>query len=100
MSTTSKRFDLIHEKVSDLSVALQRDTPMSSLMLLNDIMRHGEECKKRALSMEECHAITGRLKMDRQGLQAPLFHYKQMSLFMYIPSILSNSVHRPSNATG
>ena len=28
-----KRFDLIHEKVSDLSVALQRDTAMSSLMI-------------------------------------------------------------------
>ena len=87
-----KRFDLIREKVSDLSVALQRDTPMSSLMLLNDIMRHGEECRKRALSMEECQAIAGRLKMDRQGLQAALFHYNQMSLFMYIPSILPNTV--------
>ena len=87
-----KRFDLIREKVSDLSVALQRDTPMSSLMLLNDVMRHGEECKKRALSMEECQAIAGRLKMDRQGLQAALFHYNQMSLFMYIPSILPNTV--------
>ena len=87
-----KRFDLIREKVSDLSVALQRDTPMSSLMLLNDVMRHGEECKKRALSMEECQAIAGRLKMDRQGLQAVLFHYNQMSLFMYIPSILPNTV--------
>ena len=87
-----KRFDLIREKVSDLSVALQRDTPMSSLMLLNDVMKHGEECKKRALSMEECQAIAGRLKMDRQGLQAALFHYNQMSLFMYIPSILPNTV--------
>ena len=87
-----KRFDLIREKVSDLSVALQRDTPMSSLMLLNDVMRHGEECRKRALSMEECQAIAGRLKMDRQGLQAALFHYNQMSLFMYIPSILPNTV--------
>ena len=87
-----KRFDLIREKVSDLSVALQRDTPMASLMLLNDVMRHGEECRKRALSMEECQAIAGRLKMDRQGLQAALFHYNQMSLFMYIPSILPNTV--------
>ena len=87
-----KRFDLIREKVSDLSVALQRDTPMSSLMLLNDVMRHGEECQKKALSMEECQAIAGRLKMDRQGLQAALFHYNQMSLFMYIPSILPNTV--------
>ena len=78
-----KRFDLIREKVSDLSVALLRDTPIASLMLLNDIMKHGEEFRKRVLSMEDCESIAGKLKMNRQGLQAALFHYNQMSLFMY-----------------
>ena len=87
-----KRFDLIREKVSDLSVALLRDTPIASLMLLNDIMKHREEFRKRVLSMEDCESIAVKLKMNRQGLQAALFHYNQMSLFMYTPSILPNTV--------
>ena len=90
--TDMKCFDLIREKVSDVSVALQRDTPMASLLFLCDMMGHRDEFKKRVVSMEECQAIAGRLKMDRQTLEATLVHFNQMSLFMYMPQILPGAV--------
>ena len=90
--TDMKCFDLIREKVSDVSVALQRDTPMASLLFLSDMMGHRDEFKKRVVSMEECQAIAGRLKMDRQTLEATLVHFNQMSLFMYMPQILPGAV--------
>ena len=90
--TDMKCFDLIREKVLDVSVALQRDTPMASLLFLSDMMGHRDEFKKRVVSMEECQAIAGRLKMDRQTLEATLVHFNQMSLFMYMPQILPGAV--------
>ena len=90
--TDMKCFALIREKVSDVSVALQRDTPMASLLFLCDMMGHRDEFKKRVVSMEECQAIAGRLKMDRQTLEATLVHFNQMSLFMYMPQILPGAV--------
>ena len=82
--TDMKCFALIREKVSDVSVALQRDTPMASLLFLSELMGHRDEFKKRVVSMEECQAIAGRLKMDRQTLEATLVHFNQMRLFMYM----------------
>ena len=90
--TDMKCFALIRDKVSDVSVALQRDTPMASLLFLSDMMGHRDEFKKRVVSMEECQAIAGRLKMDRQTLEATLVHFNQMSLFIYMPQILPGAV--------
>ena len=87
-----RHFALIREKISDLSVATEVDTPMHSLMLLNDLNKYGEEQKKRVVSREECQTIGGRLKMDRQDLEAALFHFNQMSMLMYTPSVLPNTV--------
>ena len=87
-----KCYDLIREKVSDLSVALNVTTPMCFLAFLNDMTKYGEEHGKRVVSMEECRAIAGRLKMDRQVLEAALVHFNQMSMFMYMPSVLPGVV--------
>ena len=87
-----KCYDLIREKVSDLSVALHVTTPMCFLALLNDMNKYGEQHKKRVVSMEECRAIAGRLKMERQVLEAALVHFNQMSMFMYVPSVLPGVV--------
>ena len=60
-----KCFDLIHEKVADLSRALDVDTPIEFLVLLRDMNKYAEKQRKKVVSMEECQAITGRLKMER-----------------------------------
>ena len=85
-------YALIREKVADLSIALEVETPMSSLMFLNDLIRYGEEQRKRVVSMEECQAIAGRLKMDRQSLEASLVHFNNLSMFLYQPSVLPDRV--------
>ena len=85
-------YALIRQKVADLSVALEVETPMSSLMFLNDLIRYGEEQRKRVVSMEECQAIAGRLKMDRQSLEASLVHFNNLSMFLYQPLVLPDRV--------
>ena len=87
-----KCFDLIREKVSDLREALNVDTPMAFLALLNDVNKFAEEKEKRVVSMEECQSIAGRLKMNRQCLEAALFHFNKMSVWMYMPWVLSGVV--------
>ena len=86
-----KCFDLIREKVSNLKEALNVDTPMAFLALLNDVNRFAEE-KKKVVSMEECQTIAARLKMNRQSLEAALFHFNKMSVWMYVPSVLPGVV--------
>ena len=83
-----KRFDLIRHNISDLSVALEVETPMSFLMFQNDLIGYGKEQRKRVVSMEECQTIAGRLKMDRQVLEAALIHFNKLSMFLYLPSVL------------
>ena len=87
-----KCFDLIREKVSDLREALNVDTPMAFLVLLNDVNKFAEENEKRVVSMEECQSIAGRLKMNRQSLEAALFHFNKMSVWMYVPWVLPGVV--------
>ena len=87
-----KCFDLIREKVSDLREALNVDTPIAFLALLNDVNKFAEEKEKRVVSMEECQSIAGRLKMNRQGLEAALFHFNKMSVWMYVPWVLPGVV--------
>ena len=87
-----KCFDLIREKVADLSRALDVDTPIAFLVLLNDINRYAEEQRKKVLSVEECQAIAGRLKMERQSLEAALIFFNNMSVWMYMPSVLPGLV--------
>ena len=87
-----KFFDLIREKVADLSRALDVDTPIVFLMLLNDMNKYAEEQRKKVVSMEECQAIAGRLKMDRQSLEAALIFFNEMSVWMYMPSVLPDMV--------
>ena len=85
-------FDLIRRKISDVSMVLEQNTPLSWIMFQNDLMKYGEEHGKRVVSMEECHTIAGRLKMDRRGLEAALFHFNSLSIFIYIPSVLPGCV--------
>ena len=87
-----KCFDLIREKVADLSRALDVDTPIAFLMLLNDMNKYAEEQRKKVVSMEECQAIAGRLKMARQSLEAALIFFNDMSVWMYMPSVLPGLV--------
>ena len=87
-----KCFDLIREKVADLSRALDVDTPIAFLMLLNDMNKYAEEQKKKVVSVEECQAIAGRLKMERQSLEAALIFFNDMSVWMYMPSVLPGLV--------
>ena len=87
-----KCFDLIREKVADLSQALDVDTPIAFLMLLNDMNKYAEEQRKKVVSMEECQAIAGRLKMERQSLEAALIFFNNMSVWMYMPSVLPGLV--------
>ena len=86
------RFDLIREKVTDVRVGIHAPSPMCFLVFLNDVTKYGEEKGRRVVSMEECQAIAGRLKMDRQCLEAALVHFNQMGLFMYVPSVLPGRV--------
>ena len=87
-----KCFGLIREKVSDLREALNMDTPMVFLALLNDVNKFAEEKEKRVVSMEECQIIAGRLKMNQHSLEAALFHFNKMSMWMYVPSVLPGVV--------
>ena len=87
-----KCFDLIREKVADLSGALDVDTPIAFLALMNDVNKYAEEQRKKVVSMEECQTIAGRLKMERQSLEAALIFFNQMSVWMYMPSVLPGVV--------
>ena len=87
-----KCFDLIRQKVADLSGALDVDTPIAFLMLLNDVNNYAKEKRKKVVSMEECQAIAGRLKMERPSLEAALIFFNNMSVWMYMPSVLPNMV--------
>ena len=87
-----KCFDLIREKVADLSRALDVDTPIAFLMLLNDMNKYAEDQRKKVVSVEECQAIAGRLKMERQSLEAALIFFNNMSVWMYMPSVLPGLV--------
>ena len=87
-----KVFDLIREKVADLSRALDVDTPIAFLVLLNDVNKYAEEKRKKVVSVEECQAIAGRLKMERQSLEAALIFFNEMSVWMYMPSVLPDVV--------
>ena len=87
-----KVFDLICKKVADLSGALDVDTPIAFLMLLNDMNKYAEEQRKKVVSVEECQAIAGRLKMERQSLEAALIFFNEMSVWMYMPSVLPDVV--------
>ena len=91
-ASDEKCFDMIREKVSDLKEALNVDTPVVFLALLNDINKFAEEQKKRVVSIEECHTIARKLKMNRQSLEAALFHFNEMSVWMYVPSVLPGVV--------
>ena len=87
-----KCFDLIRQKVADLSGALDVDTPIAFLVLLNDVNKYVEEQRKKVMSVEECQAIAGRLKMERQSLEAALIFFNDMSVWMYMPSVLPDVV--------
>ena len=87
-----KCFGLIRGHICNLSVALEVVTPMSFLMFQIDLIKYGKEHKKRVVSMEECRAIGGRLKMDRQSLEAALIHFNKLSMFLYLPSVLPGRV--------
>ena len=87
-----KCFDLIREKVADLSGALDVDTPIAFFALMNDVNKYAEEQRKKVVSMEECQAIAGRLKMERQSLEAALIFFNQMSVWMYMPLVLPGVV--------
>ena len=87
-----KCFDLIRQKVADLSGALDVDTPIAFLVLLNDVNKYAEEQRKKVVSVEECQAIAGRLKMERQSLEAALIFFNDMSVWMYMPSVLPDVV--------
>ena len=87
-----KCFDLIREKVADLSRALDVDTPIAFLMLLNDMNKYAEEQRKKVVSVEECQVIAGRLKMERQSLEAALIFFNDLSVWMYMPSVLPGLV--------
>ena len=87
-----KCFGLIRGHISNLSVALEVVTPMSFLMFQIDLIKYGKEHKKRVVSMEECQVISGRLKMDRQSLEAALIHFNRLSMFLYLPTVLPGRV--------
>ena len=87
-----KCFDLIRQKVADLSGALDVDTPIAFLVLLNDVNKYAEEQRKKVVSVEECQAIAGKLKMERQSLEAALIFFNDMSVWMYMPSVLPDVV--------
>ena len=85
-------FNLIRSKISQVSTALERNTPLSFIMFQYDMIKLHDEQHKRVVSMEECEAIAGRLKMDRRVLEAALFHFHSLSIFLYVPSILPGLV--------
>ena len=65
-----------------MSGALDVDTPIAFLVLLNDVNKYAEEQRKKVVSMEEFQAIAGRLKMERQSLEAALVFFNKMSVWM------------------
>ena len=85
-------FNLIHSKISQVSTALERNTPLSFIMFQYDLIKLRDEQHKRVVSMEECEAIAGRLKMDRRVLEAALIHFHSLSIFLYVPTILPGVV--------
>ena len=85
-------FNLIRSKISQVSTALERNTPLSFIMFQYDLIKLRDEQHKRVVSMKECEAIAGRLKMDRRVLEAALFHFHSLSIFLYVPSILPGLV--------
>ena len=85
-------FSLIREKIADLGFALELDTPLGWFMFMNDLIKYASERKTRVVSMEECRAIAGKLKMDRQGLEAALIHFNRLSMFLYMSSVLPDRV--------
>ena len=85
-------FSLIREKIADLGFALELNTPLGWFMFMNDLIKYAVETKTRVVSMEECRAIAGKLKMDRQGLEAALIHFNRLSMFLYMPSVLPDRV--------
>ena len=85
-------FSLIREKIAVLGFALEMNTPLGWFMFMNDLIKYAAERKARVVSMEECRAIAGKLKMDRQGLEAALIHFNRLSMFLYMPSVLPNRV--------
>ena len=85
-------FGLIRSKVSEIGFTLEQITPLSFFMILNDLIKYGEEHGKRVVSMEECQAIAGRLQMDRQSLEAALYHFNNLSMLLYTPSVLPGLV--------
>ena len=85
-------FSLIREKIADLGFALELDTPLGWFMFMNDLIKYAAERKTRVVSMEECWAIAGKLKMDRHGLEAALIHFNRLSMFLYMPTVLPDRV--------
>ena len=85
-------FNLIRSKISQVTTALERNTPLSFIMFQYDLIKLRDEQHKRVVSMEECEAIAGRLKMDKRVLEAALIHFHSLSIFLYIPSILPGLV--------
>ena len=85
-------FGLMRSKVSEIGFTLEQITPLSFFMILNDLIKYGEEHGKRVVSMEECQAIAGRLQMDRQSLEAALYHFNNLSMLLYTPSVLPGLV--------
>ena len=74
---------------------------MASLLFLCDMMGHRDEFKKRVVSMEECQAIAGRLKMDRTdsgGYLDPLQPDEPVHVHATDPP--RGSVPGPSDAAG
>ena len=78
--------------MADLSGTLDVDTPIAFLVLLNNVNKYAEEQIKKVVSMDECHTIAGRLKMERQSLEAALVFFNQMSVWVYVPSVLPGAV--------
>ena len=85
-------FNLIRSKISQVSTALERNTPLSFIMFQYDLIKLRDEQHKRVVSIEECETIAGRLKMDRRVLEAALLHFHSLSIFLYVPSILPGLV--------
>ena len=89
-----KCFDLIREKVADLSRALDVDTPIVFLVLLNDVNKYAEEQRKKVVSVEECQAIAGRLKMERQNMEAALIFFNDMSVWMRLQTVAEKDMEQ------
>ena len=94
-----KCFDLICGHISNLSISLEVVTPMSFLMFQIDLMKYEREHKKRVVSMEECRANSGRLKMDHQSSCLDSLQQAEHVPLLAVSSPRP-SIHRPSDATG